>query len=206
MRHLLLTAAVLALAVPAASAASGDVNGFTAIDAQGRYRVEVRIGDHSEVRVDGPDAAGVSIQSDGHTLQLRETNQNDTGRGSHRLNAVVHIITPALTAIDSSRGMEFAADGIRADQLDVHGSMGTEIRLNGACGALTVHASMGADIDAKGLDCASAQVDANMGADVEVRAHESATANASMGGDIRVRGNPRQREHHVGLGGDVSFE
>lgn len=205
MRRLLLSLTVLALTAPAAYAANENPTGFTAIDAQGQYRVEVTMGDHYGVTVDGPDAAGVGIHSDGATLQLRQIAKNGWG-GPHRLNATVHVTTPALTALTSSRGMELWANGLRANQFDVHASMGTELHLGGTCGALTVNASMGAEIDASGLDCASAQIEASMGAEVRVHAHDSATAHASMGGEVRVSGRPPRQEHSAGLGGEVSFE
>jgi hypothetical protein len=205
MRYLLVSAALLGFAVPA-HAADANLTGFNAIDAQGQYRVEVTIGDHYAVSVEGPDASGVQIRNSEHTLELRQIAKTGWFGGSHRLNAVVHIVTPSLNAITSSRGLEFSAAGIHADQLDVHGSMGTEMELSGVCGALSIHGSMGADINAKGLDCASAEVDAEMGADIEARAHESAVAHASMGGDIRISGNPQRRDRRTGLGGDVSFE
>lgn len=206
MRRLLLSLSVLALAAPAAQAASDDPTGFTAIDAQGQYRVEVTIGDHYAVTVDGPDAAGVAIHNDGHTLQLRQTAKRGWFGDSHRLNAVVHITTPALTAVDSSRGMELWANGVHADQFDVHASMGTEMHLGGTCGALTVNASMGAEVRAAELDCASVQIEAGMGAEVRVHAHDSATAHASMGAEVRVTGHPQRQQHSAGLGGEVSFE
>ena len=65
MRCLFIPLAVLALAAPGAYAANENLNGFTAIDAQGQYRVQVTMGDHYGVTVEGPDASGVAIQTEG---------------------------------------------------------------------------------------------------------------------------------------------
>src|SRR5262249_13182996 len=147
---------------------------------------------------DGADASKVDIHADGQTLQLRQIGGQLPG--SHRLSAVVHVTTPTLTAINSSRGVEFWGDHLSADRLAIRGAMGTEMHLAGTCGALTINASMGAEIDASHLDCASAEAEASMGGEIRVHAHESAIARASMGGEVRVSGNPAKRDHSAGLG------
>jgi hypothetical protein len=65
---------------------------------------------------------------------------------------------------------------------------------------------MGADLHAANLHCNAVSADASMGSDVSVYASRSINAHAGMGADIRVAGNPAQRDVHGGLGADVTIE
>lgn len=206
MKTKLLAAAALALAAisTAAAADTRDHRGFNSVAAQGRYLVEVTMGDGYSVRVDGAEADKVQTRVEGDTLQIREVNRG-WFRGDRRINAIVRITMPRVEGLSSSRGVELRATNIRADELSLAVAMGSEMSISGSCRSLNVSASMGAEVNARELDCEDAQVSASMGADVDITARKSVSASASMGADIDVSGNPEQRSASASMGGDISF-
>ncbi len=103
----------------------------------------------------------------------------------------------------SSGDVKLASAG--AATFTVDASSGGEVGLSGMCAQMTASASSGADVDAGGLSCKSVRLTASSGADIDAFASDSATANASSGGDIIVHGNPAVQDTSSSSGGDVTF-
>lgn len=204
MKFLMVPAIALMALAGAASAEVRPLQNFHAVGAEGRFNVDVAMGEDYSVSVEGRDAAKVQSTVEDGTLRLREINRPWFGGPKH-LDAVVHITMPRVTAFSAAKGATLHAAEIRAEDLAVSGAMGAEMVLSGQCHSLQVSGSMGADIDADHLDCASAAASASMGAEIRVHAREALSASASMGGDIQVSGDPKTRAAHAGMGGDVSY-
>lgn len=202
---MLATAAIAVLAfASAAYAETRNLTGFNAVGAEGRLRVEVTMGQGYSVTVDGADANKVDTYLRNNSLQIREINRG-LFAGNRRLAAVVHVTMPRLEALSSAKGTELRATNVQAGDLALSVAMGSEMEVSGTCSSLSASASMGAELRAANLDCADVQVSASMGAEARVRARNTVSASASMGGDIDVAGNPASRSSSASMGGDISF-
>ncbi len=206
MRRIMIALAFVAGAWMApAHAEPRDVAGFTAVAATGQYRVEVTHGLGFAVDVSGPDAARITTQREGDTLHIRSTARAWWG-GQRRVNAIVRVTMPGVTALSAARGVEMTAHDVNAGDLSLAATMGAGITIQGICERLDANASMGAALNAENLACGSADVSASMGADVRVRAREGVEANASMGANVRVAGAPARQSVNASMGGDVRVQ
>ena len=198
----------VALLTPAhAETRSLDGQAFHAIDARGPYRLNITAG--------APAARAVA---DGRAEFLRDLDMHvENGVllirrqcsglcNSRETRAVIDITAPTLDRVAIGWGADADVHGVAADTFDAAASMGAELRLGGTCGSLTASASMGAEMRATDLKCDSVRASASMGADVYVYASHSISARAGMGADVRVAGQPEQRDVHEGMGADVTIQ
>ena len=103
----------------------------------------------------------------------------------------------------SSMGAELEFELISKDiYLDV--SMGGVAELSGSAETLKVTASMGSEVDLHLLTAKYVKAKSSMGSDLRVKATEEFDGHATMGGSIRVEGNPDRFYENSGMGGDIS--
>lgn len=107
--------------------------------------------------------------------------------------------------IDASSGANVTVADIAAETVKVALSSGADIELAGACRLLEVHGSSGSDLDARHLQCATAEIDLSSGTDARVFASDAIRAETSSGGDLTVFGNPARRDIARHSLGDIEF-
>lgn len=222
MRFLIAPLALLLLAAAPASAETRALSGFNSVAASGGIQVEVSQGAAFAVTVEGRDAGQVLTDVRGRWLRISRRGWFNFGRGP---DALVRVTLPQLEALSASSGVDMRAQAIEARQFNLTASQGAQVSaagvrvgaltlvasqgamldIAGACTSLGVRASMGAVIDAGGLDCASADVSASMGGVVEIHATDTVSATASMGGTVDVSGQPEHRDAHASMGGQIDF-
>ncbi|MFY0637627.1 head GIN domain-containing protein [Maricaulis maris] len=181
-----------------------DFAGFTAIDANGGFEIQVVQGDSFSVELigDGDDFADIETEIDRGTLEIDQDSGWFTRRDS--LDVVVHVTMPAIEELEFGRGISAEVSGIDSGRLEVDASTGTSVRLSGTCGSLEIDASTGTSLNARNLVCARVEVDASTGASVSAHATEASDASASMGASVRIHGNPPSRHASSSMGGSVS--
>lgn len=118
----------------------------------------------------------------------------------------VNDITSERLELDASSGADIAVTGAVLGQAILSASSGSDIEISGTADAVEAGASSGSDIDADGLVADNAVVEASSGANISVHTTGRVRVDASSGGDIEVRGNPKERDVDASSGGDVSFD
>lgn len=93
---------------------------------------------------------------------------------------------------------------IVARELYVDASMGGLIELEGSVESLDANASMGSEADLDRLDAKYVKAKSTMGSELSINATEEFDGRASMGGYIRVTGNPDRFYENTSMGGDIS--
>ena len=94
---------------------------------------------------------------------------------------------------------------ISASKMRVDCNSGANVDLSGSAENLDVDGSSGANIKISDLKSINCNAGASSGANVRVTVTEKLSAKASSGGQIRVSGDPKERDVQKSSGGDVSF-
>ncbi|MES1201188.1 MAG: DUF2807 domain-containing protein [Pseudomonadota bacterium] len=207
--RVILSSTLLVLAAAAAIMVSAhaevrSVDAFNAVEARGRFKVEVATGPQS-VEITGDDAQRLAARVHGDELVISVIDRPLFG-AEPEIDAVVHVTAPAITSLQASRGAEVQADGMRAEDFNADASMGGILKVAGNCHRLETAASMGGQVDAGALNCAQVHASASMGGAIRATARNTVDASASMGGAVAISGAPAQRETHASMGGDISFD
>jgi hypothetical protein len=123
---------------------------------------------------------------DGGTLRI-------TGSGDHVFGGerVVRITLPRLVAVDASGGSDVDGTGIRAAELRLTASGGSDLELDGRVDRLVLTASGGSDVHLRGLDARSVTLRTSGGSDAEVSAIERLDADVSGGSDVSYSDSPQ---------------
>ena len=112
-----------------------------------------------------------------------------------------------LTSFDLSASSGAKIDlKLVATDLNVEGSSGGDIDLSGTTDNLSVDGSSGINIRATDLKSKICNAGAPSGASIKIYVSEKIIAKASSGGNIRVSGNPNEKNIEKSSGGDVSFK
>lgn len=199
--------AALTLAGFAAHAETRRVNNITtisAIEAEGRFRIEIVGGDTAGATLTGApeDVARIGIRyRDG---EIRFWEKCTVFCGREDLDVVVRVVAPQLTSLELAKGVEATATGLSARSLAVDVAMGASLRASGQCDTLEADVAMGGSLSAENLACRRVVVDAAMGGAADVRASAEVEADASMGGAITVHGNPPKIDSRGSMGGTIS--
>lgn len=129
-----------------------------------------------------------------------------------------------LEFLEVSTGAKvFSRNTIKSDQLDLEVTMGAEmdlqlevrslylqcsmggvVELAGTAEEFDVVTNMGAEIDARDLECLRVNAKANMGGSMTVNCTEEFYGKANMGAYIRVVGSPTKYRENATMGGDIS--
>ena len=89
--------------------------------------------------------------------------------------------------------------------LNADGSSGGNVKLTGSAESFEVEGSSGANIKARELEAKTCNAGASSGANLKVNVTEKISAQASSGGNIEVKGNPKERNVQKSSGGNVDF-
>ena len=106
--------------------------------------------------------------------------------------------------ISVSSGADIDLD-ISASKIKVDGNSGANVDLSGSAENLDVDGSSGVNINVADLKSVNCNAGASSGANLKVKVTEKLSAKASSGGQIKVSGDPKERDIQKSSGGDVSF-
>lgn len=143
----------------------------------------------------------------------------------HAKELKVYVTVKQVSSVEASSGSEVKSIGkITADNLKIHSSSGSEVKMEVSCNQLKVdsssgselhvsgtsqfieaESSSGSELDASGLVAEKCVASASSGSDLSVHATKEIKANASSGSDVDVHGNPSIRDTNSSSGGDVNF-
>jgi len=135
----------------------------------------------------------------------------------------VYVSFKTLDKLDASSGSDvYSQSVLKVENLSLHASSGSDVKLELDANEVNLETSSGSDISLKGkanLFKASASSGSDIkadefqtkkciastssGSDIEVYASEEINASASSGGDITYRGNPAIKNVNESSGGDV---
>ena len=179
-----------------------------------------------EFRISGVDREDIVVEENNGMLKLKISSEGLWEQLEDEKNWYVKVNIPfqTLEALEVSTGANvYARDPIRSSQLEVESSTGGEIEasieggslflqntmggimeISGKVDDLDVSCNMGAITDARDLVAAVVRAKANMGGELKVQATESFSGKASMGGYIRVYGNPERFRDSSTMGGEIT--
>lgn len=191
----------------AASAETRRVNNITtinAVEAEGRFKLEIVAGDVAEATLTGPadQVSRIGIRYRDGSIRFWE--KCTVFCGKQDLDVVVRVVSPRVNEIDLAKGVEARADGIAAQALGIDVAMGASLRISGSCDTLSADVVMGGALSAEHLACRSVSVDAAMGGAADIRASAQVSADATMGGAITVHGAPPRIESSGSMGGTIT--
>ena len=92
-----------------------------------------------------------------------------------------------------------------ANKIVLEGNSGGRIAISGTTENLDVDGSSGVNIKAENLQSHNCIAGASSGANLKINVTEKINAKASSGGQIRVSGEPKERNIEKSSGGDVRF-
>lgn len=146
--------------------------------------------------------------------------------GNSKKEAKVTIYYKALNEIDASAGCSVGSDEVvssssldieassgstinlevEGEMVNVDASSGSNIKLKGSSKKTDMEASSGSSINAKMLDADEAKADVSSGASISLVANKSLEADASSGGSIKYKGDPKHTDIDSGKysGGAIS--
>jgi hypothetical protein len=163
------------------------VGDFDRVSATDGIDVELRTGDAAHVRVTAGEDVIDDIETvvDGGTLRI-------TGDGDHVFGGerVVRITLPRLVAVEASGGSDVDGAGIRAAELRLTASGGSDLEFDGRVDRLVLTASGGSDAHLSGLDARTVTLRTSDGSDADVSAIERLDADVSGGSDVSYSGSP----------------
>ena len=135
----------------------------------------------------------------------------------------VYVSFKTLDKLEASSGSDVYSQALlKVDNLDIHASSGSDVKLEldandvnvetssgsdisltGKANLLHASASSGSDIKAEEFHTKKCTASTSSGSDIKVYASEEINASASSGGDISYYGNPAVKNVSESSGGDV---
>lgn len=119
--------------------------------------------------------------------------------------ATVHsasLLKSEILYLDATMGAEINLE-LMTNKLSLDTSMGAVCRLKGRSKNVNIEANMGAVVRAFDLESKYSTVDSSMGSVVSVSCEFEFDGTASMGGEIRVKGNPEKSFERENMGGYI---
>ena len=188
---------------------SGD---FTEISASEGLNVLVTQGEGFNIRVEADENIIDLIGTDISEGRLKVHALKNIGRGTKN----VYVTLPKIESLSSSSGADLVVQNvIKADNLELkatsgsdlrvelqaievtaHTSSGADLKISGTADTLNAHASSGSDLEAQDLEVKVCFAEASSGSDIAVRVSESLKAEANSGGDISYAGDPTVETTH----------
>ena len=105
-------------------------------------------------------------------------------------------------SVSSGADIELA---LSASKIKVDGNSGANVDISGSVENLDVDGSSGVNINVSDLKSVDCNAGASSGANLKVMVTGKLSAKASSGGQIKVSGDPKERDIQKSSGGDVSF-
>lgn len=172
------------------------------LEASGGIRIDGGVGPTSSAVLEGSERA-LSRVTVTQTATGLKVVRRCIGGCRNDGDVTLRVTAPSLTNIRLAQGVEARIVVDNPAALAVDAMQGVQLTLVGRCGALNINGRMGADIEAKGLECREATVNGAMGADISVFASERASVEATMGASVDVHGGASQLASKASMGGSV---
>ena len=179
-----------------------------------------------EIQYAGIDLEDIIIQNVNGSLKLKVSSEALWDQIEEDDGWWVRVKIPYrhLEYLEVSTGASvYAKDPLKEEQLDIETSMGGELDVSVEIGSLFLQNSMGGVVDISGttdeldivgnmgavtdasdLEAKVVKAKANMGAELKVNCTEDFSGKASMGGYIRVFGDPGRFRDSSSMGGEIS--
>lgn len=235
MRTLLFTAFALCLLAYVSSHNAMAQNGlanetdpFNALHVSAGATVIVNQGAAERIRVTGSDTdvEGLVIETKDNTLHVYYESSVWKLFSTQPRNAKVYVTAVELTSIISESGALVTGSGtIKSDQLKISvssgaginlavdagglilaSSSGSDLKVSGTSASVNASSSSGSEIMAKDLRASKATLSASSGSDIYITVTDELNANANSGADIKVYGNPGNKNINESSGGDISLK
>jgi Putative auto-transporter adhesin, head GIN domain len=227
MKSLFLTLALIASTTLYAQEFTQEIGAFKYLEVSRGVDVTLVQSESREVtvRVHGVDPDAVIIENIRDELRIKISSKGlwqDLNDGYWWVR--VEVPFRQIYGMEASLGAKITAqDLIKVDDLDVELSTGAEIEIKvdvkelfvdvnmgsvlemeGNTRFVDIRTSMGAEADLRDLEAMNVKARSSMGAVLSVTANEEFDGSASMGGVIRVYGNPEKFYESTSMGGDIS--
>ncbi|WP_431135957.1 head GIN domain-containing protein [Psychroserpens mesophilus] len=122
-------------------------------------------------------------------VNFKNIDRISTSSGSDVISTT--IIKANDLEIHTSSGSDVELE-VDVENLICESSSGSDIKLSGTTHTFRAEASSGSDIKAAKLKAVTTKAEANSGADITVNTSKELTAHANSGGDIKYYGNPEK--------------
>lgn len=225
-RQTILTAAILALALPAsAETKTYDMDSFNKLSVSAGVTVIFEAGDTQSIVAENDDGNfdKLILKSSGDTLVVSRETSGGWFRRGKRQNYTVRISGPALTAVSASSGSQVNASGISGERVTLKTSSGAELDVTnieagdislsassganldayGTCNSASLSSSSGATLDADEMVCTAVDASASSGSSVTGHAKESVSGSVSSGASLKVIGGATKVDVSRSSGGSV---
>jgi putative autotransporter adhesin-like protein len=168
---------------------SRKVADFSAIDIGHTLRLQLQLGEKTEVEVSGDDNLVPLVQTKvtGDKLEI-----GFEGSYSTKLGLTVKVTTPKLTALSATGATSVAAAGLKGEKLKLQINGASNATLSGKLDALELDCSGASRVLAKELETKQAKVEASGASHVEVFASEQLEATATGASSIGYVGKPKK--------------
>ena len=133
-------------------------------------------------------------------VSIKDINKIKSSSGSDVYST--NIIRANEIQLTSSSGSDIRVE-VEANIVECKSSSGSDIRVSGTTNKLIAEASSGSDIKAANLKAKSSNVRASSGSDITVNTSDELYAKASSGADIRYYGNPETVNKNEGVSADI---
>ena len=199
-----------------------NVGSFEGVKSEQAIDVYLKKGDKESVKVEvtGESLSNVITEVSGTILRIR-FKSNSFFRGKSDVKVyVTYVIMEKIVA--SSASNVFSDGVIKTRDMEIHGSSAAEIEvsleanevrvqassaahvtLEGKASSIDGRASSSGDINAYSMQVESATANASSGGGIKLNVQNALDAGASSGGSIRYRGNPMKTNTHSSSGGSV---
>jgi hypothetical protein len=184
-----------------------DLAGFERISVAGVYELDVRVGPEFSIMLSGPayemNRVEASVENGALVLNQRKWKKGEKNRNNR--DGVEAVITmPSLTGLNISGVVEGHISDVDASRFELNLSGVGDITIDGECGALEAKVSGVGDLDAKSLECRTADINVSGVGDASVFASDEIDARISGMGDIDVYGSPEQVSKSKGMFSDIT--
>jgi hypothetical protein len=191
---------------------SGNIN-VTILPTTGEAKVEYEIikGDKEDFKIEVKENTlrlkagsmwGKSRTKVKATVYYNEMNSISASAGSSLKNS--SLLNTDFFSLSASSGANVDLI-LNCNSTDISASSGTSISLTGKGGVGSITASSGASVNARDLILSEASVTSSSGASISIHVTNSLTANASSGGSISYKGEPKSVTKNRSVsGGSVS--
>lgn len=197
---------------------------FTAISITSGLNLQISRGTSEKVLVEGNPNDVEKIVTEVKNGTLHISRKNCTLFDIGFLNrCTVHVTVNKLEALDASSGtevkgnssfggLEFRLNCSSGSEVDLDldymkiktdASSGSEVRLTGAAESFELSVSSGSEMDATRLTARKIHAEVSSGGEAFIWATDELKANASSGGEIEYKGNPKLLEINKSSGGKI---
>ncbi len=168
-----------------------DLRDFKGIDVSGVFQVEITSQKDFGVEVEADDNLLPLIKTEvrGGVLHIETEGRISTDNGLK-----IRISAPDINDIDASGVAKVNLSSIKTDELRIHTSGASKIKVNGEAAKLFVKVSGASNIEAADLKAVDADIDASGASSVSVFATGELLTDASGASKIRYSGSPKSVE------------